>query len=582
MKIAVRLPPCKIERKKGGKDGKRKRNGFGFRQPNMTKKIFQSIFTVALVVLLSSIGIATSFLYDYFNESQQSQLKAELMLVADTVNEVGVEYFDNFDSSVFRFTIVDADGTVLYDTQAKADEMGNHAEREEIAEAFETGVGSSARNSETLTEKTFYEAVLLENGDVLRISVSQLTLGALVLGMIPAIFAIILIATIVAIVLSLAMAKQVTEPLMKLDLENPADNVAYEELTPILTKLHKQHKQIKKQMKSIRRKSDEFEQLVSCMNEGLVLLDEHAMVLSMNQAARKIFGVSKDVNGDDFLLYDRSTRMSKAIWDALEGNHCEYTEERNGCEYQFTVNPIESSDKILGVIILVFDVTDRVFAERNRQEFTANVSHELKTPLQSIIGSAELLETGLVKEEDKGKFIGNIRKEAARLVTLINDIIRLSQLDENSEPATETVELMNVAYEVVQELKPYADDKNITLSVEGEPCNIFGVRRYIYEIIFNLCDNAIRYNVDGGKVVVKISKESGKPEVSVSDTGIGIASEHHSRIFERFYRVDKSHSRETGGTGLGLSIVKHAVQFHNAKITLDSEVGKGSTFAIRF
>ena len=548
----------------------------------MRKKIFRSIFTVALVVLLASIGIATSFLYNHFNTSQQSQLQAELHLVADTVNEVGIEYFETFDSSVFRFTVVGADGTVLYDTQAIANEMENHADREEIIEAFQSGKGSSARTSSTLTEKTFYEAVLLENGDVLRISVNQLTIGALIIGMLPAIFVIILIATVVAIILSLTMAKQVTEPLMNLDLEHPAENVAYEELTPILTKLHKQHKQIKKQTKSIRRKSEEFDQIVSSMNEGLVLLDEHAMVLSMNQAAKKIFGVSKDVKGDDFLLYDRTTRMSKAIWEALEGNHTEYTEQRNGSEYQLTINPIESSGKIKGAIILIFDITDRAFAERNRQEFTANVSHELKTPLQSIIGSAELLETGLVKDEDKGKFIGNIRKEASRLVNLINDIIRLSQLDENSEPATETVELMNVAYEVIQELSAYAAEKNVSLSAEGEPCNILGVRRYIYEIIYNLCDNAIRYNVDGGKVTVRVSKDLGSAEISVSDTGIGIAPEHHGRIFERFYRVDKSHSRETGGTGLGLSIVKHAVQFHNAKVSLESEVGKGTTVFVRF
>ena len=237
---------------------------------------------------------------------------------------------------------------------------------------------------------------------------------------------------------------------------------------------------------------------------------------------------------------------------------------------------------MLGVIILVFDVTDRAFAERNRQEFTANVSHELKTPLQSIIGSAELLETGLVKEEDKGKFVGNIRKEASRLVNLINDIIRLSQLDESYEIATETVELLSVTNEVVEVLTSSAEKKNVTLNVEGESCTIFGVQRYIYEIIYNLCDNAIRYNVDGGKVTIKISKESGRPEISVTDTGIGIASEHHNRIFERFYRVDKSHSKETGGTGLGLSIVKHAVQFHNAKVTLDSEIGKGTTVIVKF
>ena len=548
----------------------------------MRKKIFHSIFTVALVVLLASIGIATSFLYDHFNTSQQSQLQAELHLVADTVNEVGIEYFETFDSSVFRFTVVGADGTVLYDTQAVANEMENHADREEIIEAFQSGKGSSARTSSTLTEKTFYEAVLLENGDVLRISVNQLTIGALIISMLPAIFVIIIIATIVAIILSLTMAKQVTEPLINLDLEHPAENVAYEELTPILTKLYKQHKQIKKQTKSIRRKSEEFDQIVASMNEGLVILDEHAMILSINQAAKKIFGVNKDAKGDDFLLYDRTSKTSKAIWDALEAKHSEYTEERNSSVYQFTVNPIESSGKVLGVIILVFDVTDRAFAERNRQEFTANVTHELKTPLQSIIGSAELLETGLVKDEDKEKFIGNIRKEASRLVNLINDIIHLSQLDENLESATETVELMSVANEVVDVLSASASKKNVSLYVDGEPCTIFGVQRYIYEIIYNLCDNAIRYNIDGGKVTIKISKESGSPEISVTDTGIGIAPEHHNRIFERFYRVDKSHSKETGGTGLGLSIVKHAVQYHKAKVLLDSAVGKGTTVTVKF
>ena len=548
----------------------------------MTKKIFHSVFTVALVVLLASICIATSFLYDYFNDSQVKQLKAELSLVADTVNKVGVEYFENFDSTIFRFTVIDADGTVLYDTQATASEMENHAEREEIVEAFRDGRGSSARNSFTLTEKTFYEAVLLENGDVLRISISQFTIGALVLGMSPAICAIILVAAIVAIIFSHAMAKKVTEPLMQLDLDNPSDNNTYEELTPILTKLHKQHKQIKAQMDTLRHKSDEFEQIISSMSEGLVLLDEHGMVLSMNAAAEKIFAVKSAVKGRDFLLVDRTSKMNKAIWNALDGKHSEYTEQRNGSEYQFTVNSIESDGKILGAVVLVFDITDRAFAERNRREFTANVTHELKTPLQSIIGSAELLENGLVKPEDTGRFVGNIRKEATRLVSLINDIIRLSQLDENHEPATETVELTEVTKEVVEALTVSAAKRNIELCIEGEPCTIYGVRRYVYEIIYNLCDNAIRYNVDGGKVMISIGEDSGHTVVSVADTGIGIAPEHQNRIFERFYRVDKSHSKETGGTGLGLSIVKHAVQYHNGKVMLDSEVGKGTTVRIVF
>ncbi len=548
----------------------------------MTKKIFRSIFTVALVVLLASIGIATSFLYTYFNTSQIEQLKAELSLVADTVNEVGVEYFESFDSTAFRFTVVDSNGTVLYDTQAKASEMENHLGREEISEAFSCGFGSSIRNSYTLAEKTYYEAVLLENGDVLRISVSRLTIGALMIGMMPAIAAIVLFACAVAVILSHTMARKVTEPLMQLDLEHPAENSTYEELAPILTKLHKQHKQIKSQMEDLRRRSEEFEQIVSSMNEGLVLLDEHGMVLSMNTAAKKIFGVKKDVKGGDFLLVDRTSKMSKAIWNALDGGHGGYTEERNGSEYQFTVNAIASEGKVLGAVILAFDISDRAFAERNRREFTANVTHELKTPLQSIIGSAELLENGLVKPEDTGRFVGNIRKEAIRLVNLINDIIRLSQMDENNEPATETVELTEVAKEVVEVLAASAAKRNVALNVEGEPQTVFGVRRYIYEIIYNLCDNAIRYNVDGGKVEIGIGRDNGRAVISVKDTGIGIAPEHQNRIFERFYRVDKSHSKETGGTGLGLSIVKHAVQYHGGKVLLESEQGKGTHIKVVF
>ena len=548
----------------------------------MKKRIFHSIFTVALVVLFASIGIATSIIYDYFNNAQVNQLKAELSLVADTVNEVGVEYFEKFNSTMFRFTVIDEDGTVLYDTQANTSEMENHAEREEILEAFKDGTGSSARNSFTLTKKTFYEAIRLKNGNVLRISVSQLTVGALILGMLPAIMVIVLVAAGVAVIFSHAMAKKVTEPLMQLDLEHPSENKTYEELTPILTKLHKQHKQKKQQMETLRRRSDEFDQIVSSMNEGLVLLDEHGMVLSMNVAARKIFVVKKDVEGSDFLLVDRTSKMSKAIWSALDGKHSEYTEQRNGNEYQFTINPIESNGKVLGAVILIFDITDRAFAERNRQEFTANVTHELKTPLQSIIGSAELLENGLVKTEDVGRFVGNIRKEAARLVSLINDIIRLSQLDENHEPAIEDVDLGAVAKEVAEALAVSAAKKNVALSIEGEPCKIHGVRRYVYEIIYNLCDNAIRYNVEGGKVTIKIHKESGHAAITVQDTGIGIALEHQSRIFERFYRVDKSHSKETGGTGLGLSIVKHAVQYHNGKVTLTSELGEGTSVKVAF
>ena len=548
----------------------------------MTNKIFRSIVSVAMVVLVASLFIASSFLYDYFNRSQVNQLKEELTLVAENVDKVGTEYFENFDSSIFRFTLVSSDGSVLYDSQAKAGEMENHLEREEISEALKDGTGSSARYSSTLTERTFYEATRLENGNVLRISVSQITVGALILGMLPAICAIILISVVVALIMSHKMATAIVKPLNKLDLENPTEIETYEELTPILTKINKQHKQITRQMQDLRRMSDEFEQITNSMNEGLVLLDDKGTTLSINAAAKKLFGVDSDVVGRNFLTVDRSADMRHAIEKALKGKHGEFREERNGNEYQFVVNRTESEGKTVGVVILCFDVTETAFAERNRKEFTANVSHELKTPLQSIIGSAELLENGLVKPEDTERFVGNIKKEASRLVALINDIIRLSQLDEDSEPATESVDLYELSKEVIEVLSVSAAKRQVNLELKGESCIIKGIRRYLYEIIYNLCDNAIRYNKENGKVVIDVSQKDGNTVLSVTDTGIGIPVEHQSRIFERFYRVDKSHSKETGGTGLGLSIVKHAVGYHDGTIKLDSKVNEGTVFTVTF
>ena len=548
----------------------------------MTNKIFRSIVSVAMVVLVAGLFIASTFFYDYFNRSQVNQLKEELSLVAENVDKVGTEYFDNFDSSIFRFTLVSSDGSVFYDSQAKAGEMENHLEREEISEALKDGSGSSARYSSTLTERTFYEATRLENGNVLRISVSQITVGALILGMLPAICAIILISVVVALIMSHKMATAIVKPLNKLDLENPTEIETYEELTPILTKINKQHKQITRQMQDLRRMSDEFEQITNSMNEGLVLLDDKGTTLSINAAAKKLFGVESDVVGRNFLTVDRSADMRHVIEKALKGKHGEFREERNGNEYQFVVNRTESEGKTVGVVILCFDVTETAFAERNRKEFTANVSHELKTPLQSIIGSAELLENGLVKPEDTERFVGNIKKEASRLVALINDIIRLSQLDEDSEPATESVDLYELSKEVVEVLSVSAAKRQVTLELKGESSIIKGIRRYLYEIIYNLCDNAIRYNKENGKVVIDVSQKDGNTVLSVTDTGIGIPAEHQSRIFERFYRVDKSHSKETGGTGLGLSIVKHAVSYHDGTIKLDSKVNEGTVFTVTF
>ena len=546
----------------------------------MTKKIFRSILVVATAVLLISLSVVTLVLYDHFENFTTAQLKSELSLAVKGVELSGKDYLENLSDDNFRITWVDENGEVLFDSKADAISMYNHIDREEISEAIDSGYGESDRYSETLTQKMLYSAYRLTDGTVLRVATSVDSVFTLLLNALVPMIIIFACAVIISVLVARRMAKGIVKPLNKLDLEHPTENDTYEELSPILYKISKQHKEIGKQVKLLRQKTDEFEQIISSMNEGLILLDVHGMVLSMNQAAKRIFSVTDSKTNCDFLTIDRSIEMSKAVNDALNGKHSEFRAQKNGNEYQFDISRIESGGKTLGAVILGFDITDKAFAERNRQEFTANVSHELKTPLQSIIGSAELLENGLVKPEDTARFIGNIKNEATRLVSLINDIIRLSQLDENNAPLAEEFDVADVAKEVADTLSSVAVKKNVTLEIKGECCMISGVRRYIYEIIYNLCDNAIRYNVDGGKVTVDIRKENGSTVICVDDTGIGIAPEHHARIFERFYRVDKSHSKETGGTGLGLSIVKHAVQYHGGKIEFQSEVGKGTKIRV--
>lgn len=548
----------------------------------MTKKIFRSILGAVISVLMVSFLVITGVLYHHFTVESQMRLRDELNLAAEAVELSGDEYLTQLDNNHYRITWVAADGTVLYDTEADVQEMDNHAEREEIKEAFETGNGESSRYSNTLTEKTIYSALRLTNGTVLRISTGMDSVFALLQDVLFPMILIVLLAVVLAIFLARHMAKVVVEPLNELDLEHPMENDVYEELSPMLGKIYKQHQQIAGQMEELKRRTDEFEQITASMKEGLVLLDQKGFVLSMNQAAKGLFQTEEDPVGKDFLVIDRTVEMNHAVQTAFRGKHSEFRAQKNGQEYQFAISPIESDGILIGGVILAFDITEAAFAERNRKEFTANVSHELKTPLQSIIGSAELLENGLVKPEDTSRFVGHIKTEASRLVSLINDIIRLSQLDENREPAEESVDLYAVAKEAVEVLTVAAAKKNVSVQLNGGTCILNGVRRYLYEIVYNLCDNAIRYNVDGGKVTITLNNDQGHAVLSVADTGIGIPAEHHSRIFERFYRVDKSHSKETGGTGLGLSIVKHAVAYHNGKIKLESAEGKGTIITVIF
>jgi len=548
----------------------------------MTKKIFRSIMTVAGVVLIASLVIIIGCLYRYFSDVQEKQLEDELALAAFAVEKNGQEYLEKLQSRQYRLTWVAENGEVLYDTQSDGKSMENHADREEIREALQSKEGKSTRYSTTLLEKTLYYAQRLEDGSVLRISVGSVTVWVLVLGMIQPILIVLIVAFILSGVLASRVSKHIMEPLNSLDLENPLENDTYEELAPLLKRINKQHRQIDMQLSQLQRKGDEFAQITHSMTEGLVLLNDKNIILSINPAALKLFHAEYSCIDKDFLTVERSHDVSHAIQAAFSNGHSEIRMEREGKEYQLHINRIESNGAVIGAVVLAFDITEAAYAERNRREFTANVSHELKTPLQSIMGSAELMENGLVKAEDMPRFVSHIRTEAGRLVTLIEDIIRLSRLDEGSEMPFENVDLYEVAAEVVAELENTAGARNIKITVTGETVNVKGVRRLLTEIIFNLCDNAVKYNKEGGSVEVFVSRQENNAVVSVKDSGIGILPEHQTRVFERFYRVDKSRSKESGGTGLGLSIVKHAVQYLNGKIELHSSPGEGTTIQISF
>ena len=548
----------------------------------MTRKIFLSIMAAAAVVLLCSVLIIMGCLYDYFGGVQERQLEDELALAQTGVECSGKTYLKALEGESYRLTWIAPSGEVLFDSQADESSMENHAQREEVRQALETGEGQSSRYSSTLLEKTIYYAKRLTDGSILRISISRATAGVLVMGMLQPMLVVLAAALILALVLAKRISARIVAPLNRLDLEKPLENDIYEELSPLLTRINQQRRQIDAQLRTLQQKKDEFDQITASMNEGLVLMNEKGTVLSINPAARALFHAEPDCVGRDFLTVERSHEISCAIRRALEEGHAELRVERGGHEYQLDISRIESEGTVIGAVLLAFDVTEQAFAERNRREFTANVSHELKTPLQSIMGSAELIENGLVKQEDMPRFVGHIRTEAARLVTLIEDIIRLSQLDEGGELPFEPVDLKKLAEEASASLASAAAEKQVTIRVHGDDRQITTVRRLASEIIYNLCDNAVKYNREGGSVDVTIDGAAHGAVVTVQDTGIGIPPEHQSRIFERFYRVDKSHSRQSGGTGLGLSIVKHAVQYLGGRIELESQPGKGTTMRVHF
>ena len=543
----------------------------------MNHKIFRSILLVAAAVLLASLLIIMSYLYGYFAGVQERQLGDELSLAAAGVENYGESYLQTMKPGDYRITWIAADGTVMYDTIRPDTPEENHAGREEVKRALETGEGKSTRYSTTLLEKTIYYARRLTDGSVLRMSISGATTGYLALGVVQPALLVFVLALILSSFLARRISNRIVEPLNHLDLDHPLDNAAaYAELSPLLRRIHEQRVENAAQLRALRKKTDEFNQTIGSMKEGLVLLDENERILSINAAAKDVFAVNGDCMGRDFLTIDRDPDMTHALGKARADGHAEIRRAHRGRMYQFDISRIESSGAPIGTVLLAFDITEREYAERNRREFTANVSHELKTPLQGIIGSAELIENGMVQPQDVPRFVEHIHSEASRMVTLIGDIIRLSQLDEGDVMPREDVDVLAAAKEAVLNLSDEAAKRGITMTVDGTPAIVHGVRRLISEIAFNLCENAVKYNRDGGSVFVKVETEGENTALTVQDTGIGIPDADQSRVFERFYRVDKSHSKASGGTGLGLSIVKHAVMYHHGKVELRSATGEGT------
>ena len=567
----------------------------------MTKRIFQSILLVAGIVLVSSLIFIMGCLYDYFGKISSTQMKDQLDLAVNAVEVEGIDYLQRLSSSSsskssssttsYRLTWVASDGSVLFDTQADASTMENHLDRSEIQSALNSasGEGVSTRYSRTLMTKTIYRAQRLSDGSVLRISINQDSAGVLALGMLQPFLLILLIALVMSGVLARYISRYIAKPLNNLDLEHPLENQTYEEIAPLLRRINSQHLEISAVLHKLERQRNEFSQITDNMKECLVLLDSKDNILSINSAAMSFFDTDSSCVDRDFLLVDRSVDINNAINTAKKNGRANIRVNRKGRVFQFELSSITSSGEPVGTVMLFFDITDQAASEQMRREFTANVSHELKTPLQGIAGSAELLASDMVKPADRERFIGHIQTEAKHMVALIDDIIRLSQLDENRPDssssavsvASEEVCLLDVASEVAKALEPVAASKSVNISVNGDETScVQASRSLVYEVIFNLCDNAIKYNKDEGSVFVDISTKDSYYTVSVKDTGIGIPPEHQDRIFERFYRVDKSHSRASGGTGLGLSIVKHAVQSLGGHIELKSDPDIGTNITV--
>lgn len=549
----------------------------------MTERIFRSICIAAITVFLASMALFLGMLYDYFGNIQQNQLKTETELAAQGIQKLGADYFKGLNAEDYRISWIGADGRVLYDSKTDSSEMENHLEREEIKEAFASGYGQSSRYSATLMERTLYSAKQLPDGTVLRLSVAQSTLLTLLLGMTQPIALIIMIAVIISFWLANRLSKHITAPLNRLNLDEPLNNEVYDELAPLLRRIDAQQRQIQRQENQLRQKQEEFEAVTEDMAEGIILLNTKGIILGMNRSAANLFGTTRSCIGKDILSVNRSIEIAELLSDIEKGTRSEKFIELQNRKYQIAISPVVENEIVSGAVLLMLDVTEKEQTEQMRREFTANVSHELKTPLHNIAGCAELLENGMVRPEDTKKFYTQIRGEAKRMISLVEDIIHLSHLDEGpKDMKREKVDLYAVASDTIKVLSSEAEKAGVSVSLEGESAVLEGVPHLLQSIVYNLTDNAIKYNRSGGTVKISVTAAANEIKLSVADTGIGIPAEHRDRIFERFYRVDKSRSKELGGTGLGLSIVKHAARLHNAKIEMESVENQGTVITIIF
>ena len=548
----------------------------------MFNKIFRSNFVTSLLILLISFSLTFAVLFDYFETQVFTELESEAGYIAYALKDEGISYIENFENSSKRITLVSSDGTVLSDTSANVNELENHSGRKEIREAIENGSGTSSRYSSTIMQKTLYYAKKLDDGTILRVSTTQNSVITILLGLLQPLIIIVILALIISLFLSHNLSKSIIKPINALDLDHPSENETYEELTPLLRKISAQKKTINMQIKEAKQKQEEFKLITENMSEGLLVIDNNFSVLSYNNSAVRLLEIT-DATESSVLAFNRTKGFRNVIETALSGHRAENNITLDEKTYNLIATPVYENEKIIGAVIVIIDITESVKREQLRQEFTSNVSHELKTPLTSISGFAEILKTGGTDEATVIDFSASIYDEAQRLIALVSDIMKISELDEGTVSFDkEKVDLYELSTGIISRLKPVADKNNITLNVIGTSTLVLGTKKILDEMIYNLCDNAIKYNKENGIVDVIINTTENKVNLTVRDTGIGIPTQEQNRIFERFYRVDKSHSRLVGGTGLGLAIVKHAAIFHNAEISLESTEGKGTSITVSF